>query len=73
MPERLGEELQRKADAEIDKILEEQYSRALKMLSDNRDVLDQIAVTLLDKEKITGAELLDIVQKVNPDLIAGET
>ena len=68
-----GEELQKKADLEIDRILDEQYKRAFKMLSENRDVLDKIAVTLLEKEKITGSELLKVVDSVNPDLISKET
>ena len=43
-----------KSDAEIDRILKEQYDRGMKILTENRDVLDVIAKTLIEEEKITG-------------------
>lgn len=65
-----SEELQNKADKEIDRILNEQYARGMKLLTDNRDVLDEIAKTLIEKEKIDGKELLDVMKKINPDLVS---
>jgi ATP-dependent Zn protease len=41
--------------------LQEQYDRGMKLLTENRDVLDMIAQTLIEKEKINGVEL---VQKI---------
>lgn len=68
-----GTIVQGKINEEIDKILDEQYQRAHKLLTDNRDVLDKIAVALVEHEKITGVELIKIIQKVNPDLIPEKT
>ena len=35
----------------------------------NKDILDQIAKTLIEKEKIDGGQLLDIIEALKPDLI----
>lgn len=64
-----GDELKNKADIEIDRILNEQYERGMKLLTENRDALDQIAKVLIEKEKINGKELLNVIQKVRPTLI----
>ena len=65
-----GDQLKNKADAEIDRILAQQYERGMKLLTDNRDVLDEIAKVLIEEEKIDGKQLLKIMQKVNPDLVS---
>jgi len=56
-----GDDLKNKADAEIDRILAEQYERGMQLLVDNRDALDEIAKVLIEKEKIDGKELLKII------------
>ena len=43
-----SDDLKNVADEEIDKILEEQYERGMKLLTDNRDVLDEIARVLIE-------------------------
>lgn len=65
-----GEDLKNKADAEIDRILAEQYKRGMQLLTDNRDALDEIAKVLIEKEKIDGKEMLNIIQKISPELIS---
>lgn len=65
-----GADLKNKADAEIDRILAEQYERGMKLLTDNRDVLDEIAKVLIENEKINGKELLNVIKKVNPSLVS---
>ena len=47
-----------KSDAEIDRILKEQYERGMQLLTENKDVLDMIAYTLISDEKITGTQML---------------
>ena len=64
-----GSELKDKADEEIDRILNEQYERGMQILTENRDVLDEIAKTLIEKEKISGVELLKVIQKMKPGLV----
>merc|ERR1719213_300009 len=64
-----GADLKNKADAEIDRILAEQYDRGMKLLTDNRDVLDEIARVLIEKEKINGKELLNVIKGIRPELV----
>ena len=53
-----GPILQNKIDDEIDRILNEQYERGMKIMTENRPILDQIAKTLIEQEKMNGLELL---------------
>jgi cell division protease FtsH len=64
-----GPILQNKIDDEIDRILTEQYERGMKIMTENRPILDQIAKTLIEKEKMNGLELLKIIQDIKPELI----
>ena len=68
-PAQEGSELKDLADDEVDRILTEQYERGMKILTENRDVLDEIAKILIEKEKISGVELLKIIQGKNPSLV----
>ena len=43
-------------DEEIKRIIDNSYTQAQKILSENRDKLDQVAAILIEKEKITGEE-----------------
>ena len=49
------------ADAEIRKLLNESYDKAKILLRDNRALLDEISLYLLQKETITGDELMAYV------------
>ena len=53
-----GSVIKERIDQEIDRILNEQYERGMKLLTDNRDVLDAIAKILIEEEKIDGKQLL---------------
>jgi len=64
-----GSELKAKVDSEIDKILREQYFRGMKILTENRKILDAIANRLIEKEKISGTELLELIKNLNPELV----
>lgn len=48
-------------DAEITRILNEQYALATKVLTDNRDKLDKLAAALLDKETMYAAEIYELL------------
>ena len=65
-----GADLKNKADAEIDRILAEQYERGMNILTENRDVLDAIAKILIEEEKINGKQLLETIKNINPELIS---
>ncbi len=52
-----GETVADKIDAEVGRIIEEAHQAALSLLRDNRDKLEQLATTLLEKETLEGEEL----------------
>lgn len=41
----------------------------MKIITENRSILDQIAKTLIEKEKVNGMELLKIIQDIKPELV----
>ena len=49
------------ADEEVRKLLNDSYDQAKKILTENRGLLDEIALYLLQKETITGDELMQYV------------
>lgn len=67
-----GSELKNKADAEVDRILAEQYERGMGLLTEHRDVLDAIANKLITDEKIDGNEMLQLIQSIKPQLVTEE-
>ena len=56
-----SEEVASRIDREISRIVGESYDRALKMLQEHRDKLNEIARTLLEKETVSADELSEIV------------
>ena len=49
------------ADEEVRKLLNDSYDQAKKILTENRGLLDEVALYLLQKETITGDELMQYV------------
>ncbi len=58
-----GEATAAAVDDEIMRILKESYEEAKRLLAENRDVLDQIAAFLIEKETITGKEFMQIFRR----------
>lgn len=58
-----SEETAKMIDSEISKIIENQYQRAVTILSENRDKLDALASKLLEKEVIFREDLEEIFGK----------
>ncbi len=50
-------------DEEVKDMLKESYEQALKLLSENREVMDKLAEFLIEKETITGKEFMQIFRK----------
>ncbi len=59
-------------DKEVKQILENCYNEAKKVLTDNRNLLDEISEYLLAKETITGEELMAFVKPKEPEAPAAE-
>ena len=58
-----GEATAAAVDDEVMAILKRSYEEAKRLLSENRDVMDQIAEFLIEKETITGKEFMEIFRK----------
>ena len=57
-----SEESARKIDAEVHRIIDEQYTRAKQIITERREALDKIAAALLEYETIEGRHVLEILQ-----------
>ena len=58
-----SEQTAKTIDEEISKLIESQYTRAIQILTDNKDKLESLALKLLDKEVIFREDLEDIFGK----------
>ncbi len=63
-----AQETAARADREIYKILTQCYEEAKQLLRDNRESMDRIAEYLLQKETITGQEMMAILEGRDPEL-----
>ena len=59
-----GDDTATEVDQEVMRMLKEAYQKAIDILSENRDALDQISDYLIEKETITGKEFMDILRKI---------
>ena len=58
-----------KMDAAVREILRECYAAAVKTIEENRDDMDKVVAYLLEKETITGAEMVAIIEGRDPSLV----
>ncbi|NLI81702.1 MAG: ATP-dependent metallopeptidase FtsH/Yme1/Tma family protein [Deltaproteobacteria bacterium] len=56
-------------DEEVRKVVDENHRRARKILMDHRDVLDSVALALLERETLDLKEMDGIIATVRPDLL----
>ena len=59
-----SEQVAYELDVEVKKIIDEKYRLAKEILSANRDILDELAMSLLEKETINAEEFDELVEKV---------
>jgi cell division protease FtsH len=59
-----GDETAGEIDKEVMQILKECYDKAEQLLSGNREILDQVAEYLINKETITGEEFMKIYNEI---------
>ncbi len=60
-----SEEIAAIVDAEIKKLIENAHNEAFAILADNRDILDQLVVALLERETLNKAEIAEIFTHLN--------
>ena len=56
-------EMQAKIDDRVITLVKQQHEKAVKILEDNRQKLDELAKFLYEKETITGEEFMGILNK----------
>ena len=56
-------ETQAKIDEKVVDLVKKQHEKAVKILTENREKLDELAAYLYEKETITGEEFMDILNK----------
>ncbi|MDO8540994.1 MAG: ATP-dependent zinc metalloprotease FtsH [Opitutaceae bacterium] len=59
--ESISEDTARKIDAEIHRIIDEQYKRATEIVTSHRQALDKLAEALLEHETLDGKHVLEIL------------
>lgn len=59
-----SEEIAEKVDLEVRKLIEQAHDEAWKVLNDNRDILDDLARQLLEKETLDHLQLAEIFENV---------
>jgi len=59
-----SEEIAEKVDLEVRKLIDQAHDEAWKVINDNRDILDQLASELLEKETLDHLQLADLFAKV---------
>jgi cell division protease FtsH len=62
----MSEATMEKVDAEIRRIIDEQYALARRMLEDNRDKVEAMAAALLELETIDADQINDIMEGKPP-------
>ena len=62
-----SDETAARVDEEVMKILAESYEEAKRLLSENRELMEELANFLLEKESITGKEFMKIFHKYIPE------
>ena len=56
-------------DREVKRILEDCYKEAVKVIEENRDDMDKVVAYLLEKETITGGEMVAILEGRDPESV----
>merc|ERR1719510_1898571 len=59
----VSQSLRQKIDAEVRRIVDEQYGRGMKLLTSNMTLLHALAEKLMDQEKVSGEELMKLVNE----------
>ncbi len=59
-------------DKAVREILDECYKKAVEILKENRDDMDKVVAYLLEKETITGGEMVAILEGRDPNLVEDE-
>merc|ERR1719411_466168 len=59
----VSQSLRQKIDAEVRRIVDKQYERGMKLLTSNMPLMHALAEKLMDQEKVSGEELMKLVNE----------
>ncbi|CAE7378488.1 ftsH [Symbiodinium natans] len=59
----MSQALKKTVDSEVKRIVDEQYQRGMKLLRDNMYLLDTLAKTLMEEEKVSGDQLMKMINQ----------
>merc|ERR1711981_18264 len=59
-----SQNLKSEIDAEVKRVVDEQYARAKYLLENNRYLLDKLAAKLIEQEKMNGDELTKMINEI---------
>ncbi len=59
-----SEQVAYELDIEVKRIIDEKYNQAKQILTENRDILNELAASLLERESVNAEEFDEIVEKV---------
>ena len=59
-----SEQIAYELDKEVKKIIDDKYNLAKQILTENRDILEELAMSLLDHETINAEEFDELIEKV---------
>ncbi len=63
-----SDEVARKIDAEVSRLIETAYEKAENVLRENTDILHKLTELLLEKETVMGAELDELIMSMRPGI-----
>ncbi|CAK8991940.1 unnamed protein product [Durusdinium trenchii] len=63
----MSQVLKQQVDDEVKRIVDEQYQRGMKLLRDNMFLLDELAKLLMEQEKVSGEELVKLINRAAID------
>ena len=63
LPPAFSEETSRQIDAEVKKLIDDAYADAKRLITENRDKLETLAKTLIEKETMDGREVEDLLRE----------
>jgi len=70
-PQAASPEMEEKIDQEVTALVAEAYERCKKLITDNRDMLDEMTEMMIEQETLDYNQLLDLTKKYHPEGIEG--
>jgi len=70
-PKAASEQMEKKIDEEVKLLVAEAYKNCKKLLTDNREMVDEMTEMMIEKETLDYKELLELTKKYHPNGVEG--